>query len=323
MANIFVSYRRVDSQDMTAWIVDYLKSMFGDSNIFRDIYDIAPGKDFTELLRESLDQCDIVIVVLGQKWVQEINRRNEQHLHGDIDWVHEEVNLALTKHKHIIIALIDGASIPQKAVLPEDLASLSNCNLEVSISTKNFDANLDELFDVLVNHPGAQEIVSEHLANLFHFTMDDLNLNRQHRFSPTQRHRFFQRFLIQAVGFVIALMFAVAVFFLLETLDVSPYLIGTCLICPSIIVLFILSLTIYSFLFPSLVKTASGYIVEVNRDGAEVSKIRIGDIEIALGGALIASADWSKFTRFKFLIYYTSLWFLDNQFLSLELNIDS
>jgi hypothetical protein len=68
MQEIFISYRRDDSQDATGRIHDWLDNYFGESATFRDIDRIRGGSHFPAVLQEALDRCKVVLAVIGQKW---------------------------------------------------------------------------------------------------------------------------------------------------------------------------------------------------------------------------------------------------------------
>ena len=69
MTNVFVSYRRRDSRASTGRIADRLRSHFGDSAIFQDIQSIGLGVDFRAALNERLDQCDVLLAIIGDEWL--------------------------------------------------------------------------------------------------------------------------------------------------------------------------------------------------------------------------------------------------------------
>lgn len=71
MARIFVSYRRADSRLVTNRIYDRLRGAFGKHDVFKDVDNIPPGKDFRGVLREATANCQIMLVIIGPKWVMD------------------------------------------------------------------------------------------------------------------------------------------------------------------------------------------------------------------------------------------------------------
>ena len=51
---IFVSYRRDDSQGSTGRLCDHLAARFGRDKIFMDVDTIQPGADFAEAIEEAV-----------------------------------------------------------------------------------------------------------------------------------------------------------------------------------------------------------------------------------------------------------------------------
>ena len=86
MPKIFVSYRRIDSQERAHRIADWLVLKYGQENVFIDIDAIDGGDNFAQTIINSLNETDVVLVVLGHQWVDEIVRRMTL---PDIDFVLE------------------------------------------------------------------------------------------------------------------------------------------------------------------------------------------------------------------------------------------
>lgn len=186
MAEIFVSYRRADSQDVTARLVDQLVTYLGDEAIFRDIYDIDPGRDFTEVLRDSLAECRIFIPVIGPRWLHELQRRREHHQQGQIDWVYEEVTSALQANKLIVPLCIHGATMPAADDLPEalrPLAAVPPLPLREALFAEDIKALLRHLLADEVGEPVLRRMLEE----AFDFETGDLDENRDGKMSRRQR----------------------------------------------------------------------------------------------------------------------------------------
>src|ERR1700730_1735965 len=69
MPRITISYRRDDSGVITGRIFDRLAGHYGRESVFRDIDSIPPGADFRDHVNLVLDQSDIVLAVVGPRWV--------------------------------------------------------------------------------------------------------------------------------------------------------------------------------------------------------------------------------------------------------------
>ena len=71
MAKIFLSYRRKDSAAMAGRIYDRLCAHFGCDAVFMDIDAIPFGVDFRQHIDAAVGQCEVVLAVIGTKWIEE------------------------------------------------------------------------------------------------------------------------------------------------------------------------------------------------------------------------------------------------------------
>jgi hypothetical protein len=70
MAEIFLSYRRQDSQSATGRLADRLEEHFGAERVFRDHESIVAGEDFVEAIRRAIEASTVVLVVIGPRWLE-------------------------------------------------------------------------------------------------------------------------------------------------------------------------------------------------------------------------------------------------------------
>ena len=112
MPKIVMSYRREDSPVMALAIFNRLESRFGRNSVFIDI-DIPFGADFRNHIDEVLRDCDILIAVVGQKWLG-AGLDGQPRVKSDDDWVRLEVETALRRGISVITVLVDGADMPSK-----------------------------------------------------------------------------------------------------------------------------------------------------------------------------------------------------------------
>ncbi len=76
MLRITISYHRNDSVDITGGIFDRLAGHFGREAVFRDIDNIPPGVDFRRHIDRVLGESDIVLAIVGPRW---LGPDSEQH----------------------------------------------------------------------------------------------------------------------------------------------------------------------------------------------------------------------------------------------------
>lgn len=141
----FVSYRRQESQDITGRICDRLGEHFGRYNIFYDQDSIPLGVDFRDHIRQQVQKCQALLVVIGRNWTTLIDDEGEVRLNNPLDFVRLEINEAFEHDIPVIPLLVGGAPIPDEDELPSDLKPLSyQQGLEMR-SDAGFHASMDVL----------------------------------------------------------------------------------------------------------------------------------------------------------------------------------
>ncbi|HEY2189887.1 MAG TPA: toll/interleukin-1 receptor domain-containing protein [Caldimonas sp.] len=126
MAEIFLSYRRKDSQSATGRLGDDLEAQFGDDRVFRDV-EIAAGDDFVEAIRRSVESSTVVLAVVGPHWLGATDAHGRRRLDDRSDFVRLEIELALAARVPIVPVLVEGAAMPLAAELPPSLDAFARC----------------------------------------------------------------------------------------------------------------------------------------------------------------------------------------------------
>ena len=129
MPKIFISYRRADSRKDAGRIYDYLAQKFGVDNIFKDVDDIPPGYDFKELIQEVASQATVMLVIIGQQWLNITDSFGNRRLFDENDFVRLEVEAGLSQQETLVIpVLIDNAYMPSDTELPDTMKTLTYLN---------------------------------------------------------------------------------------------------------------------------------------------------------------------------------------------------
>ncbi len=66
---IFINYRRDDSEVEVGRLAADLRRVFSADQVFQDVASIDPGADFEDALRQGLQTCAAVLVVIGPQWL--------------------------------------------------------------------------------------------------------------------------------------------------------------------------------------------------------------------------------------------------------------
>jgi hypothetical protein len=124
-SGIFISYRRLDSKSDARSICQRLERTFGKRKVFIDVDSIRPGENFQAVLKNDLEKCNIVLVVIGLRWLELLRSSGLTDSETSHDYVRLEVASALEHKLPIFRVLVDGATMPEAKDLPDDLKPLS------------------------------------------------------------------------------------------------------------------------------------------------------------------------------------------------------
>ncbi len=141
---IFISYRREDSRGYAGRLQGDLSRRYTSEAVFRDI-EIPPGVDFAQHINMLIDQCNVVLVMIGNGWSDARDKTGERRLEKDADWVRLEIERALARSDvEVIPVLVDGARLPPREELPPSLAPLRRLNA-FELSDRRWDYDVNEL----------------------------------------------------------------------------------------------------------------------------------------------------------------------------------
>jgi hypothetical protein len=143
MPRITISYRRDDSLDITGRIFDRLAGHFGREAVFRDIDSIPPGADFRRHIDRVLDESDIILAIVGPRWIGPDDEQSR--LANPADLVRLEIETALRKDKPLIPVLVSRAAMPQPEALPDSLHDFIYRHAVQVDSGQDFDVHLGRL----------------------------------------------------------------------------------------------------------------------------------------------------------------------------------
>lgn len=155
MSRIFISYRREDSEGYAGRVFDRLSAHFGRDALFMDIDTIPPGEDFVEFIERHVQACDVVIALIGQRWLKSKKGRRRR-LDDPEDFVRLELAAAIKRKIPIIPTLVAGAPMPGKQDLPDQLVPFTR-RQALEMSSKRFHHDVDRLIKALERIVGPAE----------------------------------------------------------------------------------------------------------------------------------------------------------------------
>ena len=94
---IFISYRRDDTAYPAGWLFDRLVERFGAEQIFKDVDSIELGDDFVEVLNEAVGSTDVLLALIGDKWLTVTGEEGARRLDDPDDFVRLEIEAELIR----------------------------------------------------------------------------------------------------------------------------------------------------------------------------------------------------------------------------------
>ena len=144
MPTIFINYRRDDSAGYAGRIHERLASVFGSKSVFIDLDDIAPGVNFVSTIEESVAACDVMLVLIGKRWLDSRDGSGQRRIDDPADFVRVEIGKGLARNVRIIPVLIGGASMPAEKDLPPELGPLTRIQA-IALSDERWDYDTSQL----------------------------------------------------------------------------------------------------------------------------------------------------------------------------------
>ena len=142
---IFISYRRSDVPGRVGRLFDHLENRFGAGNVYLDVdSDMTLGLDFRDQITSRISKVDIVLVVIGDRWMRLLNEKSGH----DRDYVEMEIESAMKLSKPVIPILFE-AKMPSESDLPPSIGQLAYMNGMVIDIGSDFRHQIGDLFEKL------------------------------------------------------------------------------------------------------------------------------------------------------------------------------
>jgi hypothetical protein len=140
VGRIFVSYRRADSQGWAGRLGQALAGAFGELALFFDIDSIAPGEDFAEAIHGAVSRSQVMLVLIGPRWLSASLDGGSRRLDDPRDYVRLEVAAGLVRGLQLVPVLLGGAVMPRAEELPRPIRGLAGRQaLELSDTRWDYD----------------------------------------------------------------------------------------------------------------------------------------------------------------------------------------
>jgi len=116
---VFISYRRQETSGLAGRLYERLAARLSDDQVFMDVDTIAPGLDFAEVITEAVSTCEVLLAVIGPRWLDAKDEDGQRRLEDPDDIVRLEIAAALERNIRVIPILVEGAQMPRLQQLPD------------------------------------------------------------------------------------------------------------------------------------------------------------------------------------------------------------
>src|SRR5262249_48413701 len=146
---IFLSYRREDEPGFALALFGRLEQSFPSERLFMDVEGgIAAGQDFVRVLEDQVSSCDVMLALIGPKWLTAMEPTGLRRLDNPQDFVRIEIESALRLGKRVIPVLVHKTEMPRADAWPEPLKPLARRNA-VGLTQERFKADTQGLITAL------------------------------------------------------------------------------------------------------------------------------------------------------------------------------
>jgi hypothetical protein len=154
--NIFLVYRRADTGVITGRTFDRLCNAFEREQIFVDIDSIPVGCDFVDYLERAIKACRVMVVMMGNNWLGFDDSGGRRRIDLPLDYLRLELEMAIKHGVNLVPVLIDGASMPRRADLPESIGALAD-QAPIVLNNRSFGLDYPSLQNKLHELVGSRQ----------------------------------------------------------------------------------------------------------------------------------------------------------------------
>jgi hypothetical protein len=150
MAPVFISFRSGDEPYGALLIQTVLAQRLGADRVFRSSDAIAPGDDYVHALVTAVRSSEIVLVVIGCRWLAPVDPAGRRAIDSPDDWVYRELAIAFAAGRRVVPVLLGAAPrMPAEHELPPRIGALARCQYR-RLSHRQFWADIGLLESDLI-----------------------------------------------------------------------------------------------------------------------------------------------------------------------------
>ena len=146
-SRVFISYRRDDDPSSASRLRIGLAKRLGRQRVFMDVANLKAGQRFDDHLARELAKCDVLIAVIGPRWLELLNK-------GEVaaDYVCKEISAGLERNIIVIPVRVGHSgnmkSLPTPNDLPDSIKGLVGHQMH-DVRYGHFDADIKELANAI------------------------------------------------------------------------------------------------------------------------------------------------------------------------------
>lgn len=125
MEKIFLNFRTGDQDMAASFLHRVLASWFGADAVFFSSHSIPAGADFPGELLKHAQQCEVLLALIGPRWLTMPGLGGKPLLANPEDWVRREIATALAAGRRVVPLLLANAPRLTAGDLPVDIAPLA------------------------------------------------------------------------------------------------------------------------------------------------------------------------------------------------------
>lgn len=153
--DVFISYRRQDAAGYALAMRRELTREVPQVQVFLDVEDIDAGTRWRDVIRERVQRCDVMLVLIGDEWL--VTRDGRRKIDLPDDPVRFELTTAMARPDVVVLpVLVEEARMPAASELPDDVAGLCEFGAH-EVHDRTYDQDLFALLERLRGLSNARE----------------------------------------------------------------------------------------------------------------------------------------------------------------------
>lgn len=149
MTRIFINFRNGDGDWAAKLVKDSLSRRFGNESVFLSNDSIPLAARFPDVLTESAQTCDVMLALVGPRWLGGGGPVDRSPLFADSDWVRREIATALAAGRPVAAVRLDGARRLIADDLPSDIRELA-ARQDITLDRRSYDTDIARLEEQLM-----------------------------------------------------------------------------------------------------------------------------------------------------------------------------